>query len=62
MGLSHQKVNLLLLLQRFDVSACGKDPEVDEPALVGAGTISRDILDLDTHWEAFKCDDAARAH
>ena len=54
MGPSHEKVNLLRLLQRFDVSARGKDPEVDESALVGAGTTSRDVLDLDLHWEGLK--------
>ena len=35
MGPFHKKANLLLLLQRFNVSIHGKDSDIDEPALVG---------------------------
>jgi hypothetical protein len=50
-------ISAYLLLQRFDVDTRGKDPNVDEPSLVGAGTAPRGAFDPDTLWGGIERED-----
>jgi hypothetical protein len=46
-GSGRRNPNLLLLPQRIDVDSHGKNPDVDEPALVGGGSAPERTVDLD---------------
>lgn len=59
MGPSEKLPNLLLLTQRTNVDAHGKDADVDEPAFVGASTAAEGALNLDTLGEGLEGEDAA---